>query len=468
MTQVDRRDFLRNSLKLTGGAVLAPSLAGLVACNDERLVAPRAVGDGTPALARAGRGDGGYGQLKACKDFPEISIPAGFHAFRVDRTGDTLSDGNILKNAFDGMGAFAAGGNRVRLVRNHEMRDAPGAYAPLSVINPYDTLANAGNTTVELEVRADGAVELVRHFVSLSGTSVNCAGGVTPWGSWLSCEETVAGPAQGFAKNHGYVFEIPASANGPVDPVPLKAMGRFVHEAVAVDPLTGIVYETEDRGTSGFYRFIPNVPGQLAAGGRLEMLAIIGQPNYDTRTHQVVGRRFACTWVEIEEPDSDAPNLDSLFVFKQGYAKGGAVFARLEGAWYGDGSVYITATSGGDAGMGQVFRYIPSPSGGELSLIFESPSRDVLNSPDNVNVSPRGGIVLCEDGSGTNFVRGLTRGGAVFDVVRNNLNDAEWAGACWAPQGRTLFVNLQGSTAEASTTWGATYAIWGPWESGAL
>jgi hypothetical protein len=434
-----------------------------VACNDESVT-----GLGTTTLRPARRGDGGYGVLKENKLFPEISIPAGFHARRIDRTGDVLSDGNILRNAFDGMGAFAYDRTRVRLVRNHEMRDAPGAFPSLSPGHAYDPMANAGNTTVELAVHPSGAVELVKHFVSLSGTSVNCAGGITPWGSWLSAEETVSGTGAGFARNHGYIFEVPATAQGPVEAVPYKAMGRFVHEAVAVDPRTGIVYETEDQGTSGFYRFLPNVPGSLGEGGRLQMLAIVERPQYDTRTNQTVGARFRCKWVEIDEPDSDDPNLPSLFVFNQGFAKGGAIFARLEGAWYGDGSIYFVATSGGNAAMGQIFRYIPTPSGGELTLVFESPSREVLNMPDNINVSPRGGIVLCEDGAGTNYVRGLTRDGRIFDLVRNNINTSEWAGACWSPQGRTLFVNMQGSTAEASSTWGATYAIWGPWESGAL
>ena len=465
MPPIDRRDFLRNSFRYAGGAVIAPSLAGLVASNGTGATSRVTT---TGMLRRARSGEGGYGELSEYGDLPEIATPTGFHALRIGRTGDLLSDGSILRNAFDGMGAFAHGARGVRLVRNHEMRDAAGAYAPLSAANAYDAKANGGTTTVELTVRPDGGVELVRHFVSLSGTHVNCAGGPTPWGSWLSCEETVAGPAQGFDRNHGYVFEVPSSADGPVVPVPLTAMGRFVHEAVAVDPNTGIVYETEDRGRAGFYRFVPDVPGQLARGGRLQMLAVRDAPNHDTRTGQTVGRRFACTWVDIDEPDGEAPDLDPGFVFDQGHAKGGAVFARLEGAWWGDGSVYIAATSGGDAGMGQIFRYIPSPAGGDLMLVFESPSKDVLNMPDNVNVSPRGGIVLCEDGDGTNFVRGLTRDGAVFDLVRNNVNDSEWAGACWAPQGRTLFVNLQGATSESSAIWSATYAIWGPWESGAL
>jgi hypothetical protein len=278
----------------------------------------------------------------------------------------------------------------------------------------------------------------------------------------------VASPASGFAENHGYCFEIPSAADGPVVPVPLKAMGRFVHEAIAVEPATGIVYLTEDAGAAGFYRFMPNVRGKLCNGGRLEMLRLSDIGNYDTRTGQRVGRRFACEWVTIDEPDSASPTMPSDFVFSQGFAKGGAMFARLEGCWWGDGSVYFAATSGGDAGAGQVWRYVPGPRGGTLVLVFESPSASVLNAPDNVLVSPRGGVLLCEDGAGTNYVRGLTRSGSVFDLVGNNANTSEWAGACFSPQGRTLFVNMQGSTTTGSSTLGATYAVWGPWEQGEL
>ena len=127
--------------------------------------------------------------------------------------------------------------------------------------------------TVEVEVRPDGEAELKTQFVSLAGTFVNCAGGETPWGSWLTCEETTASTGM----PHGYVFEVPADGFG--DPTPIRDMGRFSHEAVAIDPFTGYVYETEDAGASlmgffgassksGFYRFVPNVSGRLAAGGR--------------------------------------------------------------------------------------------------------------------------------------------------------------------------------------------------------
>ena len=453
MTDLSRRSFLRRA------AIAAPSLAGLVACSERTMFDP-------PAGGRAG-----YGTLEVYEDYPQISLPADFHAELLSTSGDVMSDGNITANAMDGMGAFAVDDTRVRLVRNHEIRN--GRNDPdrrtLGGTNPYDEFAPSGNSTLEVEVRPDGSAELKSHFVSLDGTFVNCAGGQTPWGSWITCEETVAGIGDGWARNHGYNFEIPASANAPVNPVPLREMGRFVHEAVSVDPYSGIVYQTEDRNPSGFYRFIPSVPNQLHLGGTLEMLAIRGQPQYDTRRGQIVGAGLECEWVPIENADSDAPSIASGFVFNQGFALGGAQFARLEGCWWGDSGVYFNATSGGEAGAGQVFKFTPQgANGGELVLVFESPGADVLNAPDNICVSPRGGIVICEDGSGTCYVRGITRDGQVFDLVRNNVNTAEWAGACFSPQGRTLFVNIQGSTNSASSTLSQTFAIWGPWESGPL
>jgi len=308
----------------------------------------------------------------------------------------------------------------------------------------------------------------VRDFVSLNGTIINCAGGPTPWGSWLSCEETTDGPAQGWTKQHGYIFEVPVSAESEVDPVPLKEMGRLVHEAVAVDPRSGIVYETEDRYMAGFYRFIPNQPGFLQAGGKLEMLAVDGRRQVDLSSGQRVGESLSVTWVPIENPDRNAV-WDSAGVFEQGYSIGGARFSRLEGCWYGDESVYFHATNGGDAKLGQIWQYRPTASdGGELTLIFESPSADVLAGPDNVTVSPRGGIVICEDNGDANFIRGLTPDGRIFDFAKNILNKDEFAGACFSPNGKTLFLNIMGSTVSSGTSMGRTVAIWGPWEDGAL
>ncbi|MFN2315739.1 MAG: alkaline phosphatase PhoX [Gemmatimonadales bacterium] len=427
---------------------------------------------GAPAgalIRHAGLGDGGYGPLSART--PELALPDGFTCTVLSRNGQPMSTGMPTPGAFDGMAAFPMPNGRIRLLRNHENRDTPAeSRVKGDGARAYDGGAGGGVSTVEIEVDADGTPRLVRDFMSLNGTIVNCAGGPTPWGSWLTCEETVAGPAQGWGMPHGYIFEVPASAESEVTPVPLKAMGRFVHEAVAVDPRSGIVYETEDRGASGFYRFIPHRRGELTAGGRLQMLAVRDRPQYDTRKGQRVGESLPVTWVDIHDPDPAGTSLSADAVYQQGWQPGGATFARLEGCWYGDGSIYFHATSGGDAEVGQVWRYRP---GGflrrdQLSLVFESPSPEVLDYPDNITVSPRGGIVICEDGAGEQYLRGLTPQGAIFDLARNVLNETEFAGACFSPDGRTLFVNIMGSTRDAGAEEGRTLAIQGPWERGAL
>lgn len=397
-----------------------------------------------------------------------ISVPAGFSTVLLSTSGEEM-DGGVVPNAFDGMAAFAAGSGKVRLVRNHELRDTPVDGSQPFGERPYDELGPGGTTTLEVRLRPDGQASLVRQFASLTGTCVNCAGGCTPWGSWISCEETVVGRGSGWNRNHGYAFEVRSSAAGVTTPVALRQMGRFEHEALAVDPATGWVYQTEDRTPAGFYRFRPKHYGELAQGGTLEALAITGHPGYSTIKDQPLLTPRKIEWVRIDQPDSDSPALESGFVFNQGLEKGAAQFARLEGCWYGDGSVYFNATTGGDAGAGQVWQFQIERQ--ELQLIFESPSPEVLNGPDNLCVSPRGGIVLCEDGAGTNYVRGLTPEGTIFDLIRNNINSSEWAGATFSPQGRTLFVNIMGNTRPLENPAGdkaMTFAIWGPWESGAL
>jgi secreted PhoX family phosphatase len=464
MTDSSRRDFLRRSASVAGAALIAPSLAGLVACSRD---GPPSTAAGR-ALRRAGPGQGGYGPLRPAG--PELALPEGFSYVVLSAPGRPMSDGHPTPGAFDGMAAFALPNGNLRLIRNHENRDAPDtATVKGDGSRAYDQKSGGGTTSLEVRIGGDGTVELVRDFVSLNGTLVNCAGGPTPWGSWLSCEETVDGRSTGYGQEHGYIFEVPVAAEGPVDAVPLKAMGRFVHEAVAVDPATGIVYETEDQSAAGFYRFIPASRGRPSAGGRLQMLAVEGRPNYYTGTGQTAGATLPVRWVDIADPDPGGRPADPAVVFNQGFARGAARFARLEGCWYGDESIYFHATDGGDARMGQVWRYRPtSMDRGDLFLVFESPSADVLDSPDNITLSPRGGIVMCEDGDGEQYLRGLTPQGAIFDLGKNVLNQSEFAGACFSPDGRVLFVNIQGSTLDSGTVEGRTLAIRGPWERGAL
>jgi uncharacterized protein len=433
-----------------------------------------------PMLARAqshvrhGRGPSpDYGPLQPAIDettgLPLLQLPADFRYLSFGWTREPMSDGLLTPPSHDGMAAFAAGHKRVYLVRNHEVGDGPDAFAPGLA---YDPQAGGGTTTMEFDT-ARG--ELIRSWASISGTVRNCAGGTTPWGSWLTCEETTIGVGTGdLTKSHGYIFEVPASGSTlTVDPnpVPFTAMGRFSHEALAIDPVTGYVYETEDAGSnSGFYRFRPNTPGVLEDGGVLEMLGIASVTRADTRTNQTAEWQDV-VWYAIDTPDPDVPT-GATSVFNQGRLKGAAVFAKLEGAWYGNGSIYFVASSGGNAGQGQIFEY--DPANQRLRVLFESPSADVLNAPDNITVSPRGGLVLCEDGDGLEYVHGLTPDGVIFRFIQNNADlrltpyngfasdyrGSEFAGACYSPDGKWLFVNIQSP--------GITFAITGPWGSGGI
>jgi uncharacterized protein len=451
---LDRRGFLRL------GATVA---AGVATLGPLEALAARAAGAATVTKMPFGADYGPlYPTLDQTTGLPLLLLPRGFEYLSYSWTGDVMTDGTPTPSAHDGMAAFRQG-DRVALVRNHEQGSFTGAFTDPA----YDPAANGGTSTLVFDPEAG---EFVQSRASLSGTIRNCAGGAAPWGSWLTCEETtVLNPVSGV--RHGYIFDVPTSGAG--DPRPLTAMGRFSHEAVAVDPATGWVYETEDANPAGLYRFRPDRPGELVAGGALEMLAI-GDGSYDTR-RDGTGTTYASTsWVPIDNPDP-APGETSTV--EQGIANGGAVFARLEGAFFANGRVYAVSTSGGPVGQGQVFEY--EPASGAMRVLFASPSAEVLNNPDNICVSPRGGIVLCEDGSGQEHLHGLTTDGAIFRFATNNVvvppggipgkpaipprdyTGSEWAGSTFEPKnGNWLFVNIQ--------TPGITFAITGPWTRGPL
>jgi secreted PhoX family phosphatase len=412
----------------------------------EGLLARAAFGQTTPTTT-------GYGPLITVPGAP-VALPAGFQYRVIARAGETMSDGFPMPAAHDGMAAFPGPRGTTILICNHELSGTGtnGAVRVPSNLS-YDPACRGGTTT--MVVNSDR--QLVRRFASLGGTIRNCAGGVTPWGSWITCEEDLSIPGSGRVQYHGYNFEVPANATGPVEAVPLKAMGRFNHEAVAVDPVTGIVYQTEDRGDSLFYRFIPNVPGKLAEGGRLQALKIGNTSSVNTAAGFSTGQTWTVNWVDISDPD---PITDTVRF--EGQSSGAARFARGEGIWYdGKGSFYFCCTNGGSVntsgnpnGFGQVFRYTPATE--TLELFVQSSSTATLKAPDNIVVAPFGDLILCEDGAAPVFLRGVTPDGKLYDLARNTLNNSEFAGACFSPDGQTMFVNIYS---------GVTLAIWGPWET---
>jgi secreted PhoX family phosphatase len=445
-----RRGFLRGMVGVSG---LAAVSAGPTAAILNAFAARPVRADVSPD----------YGPLSPIEDettgLPLLQLPQGFRYISYGWTGDPMKDGRPTPAAHDGMAVVKTNGNNLVLVRNHEVRSVAPSFGKKEIT--YDPMGGGGTTNLGFNAEKG---EFTKSWASLAGTSTNCAGGSTPWDSWMTCEETRANAAVGgYQKEHGWVFDVPAE--GQANPEPIRGMGRFDHEAIAVDPMTGAIYQTEDSGSAGFYRYTPTNYGKPHAGGTLEMLKIVGQNQTDL-TGQTIeitkDTSFDVEWVTIGSPESVSPS-----VFNQGFTQGGARFIRLEGCWHEDGGIYFTSTSGGLAQEGQIWRYDITLQ--TLTLIFSSPNEETLDNPDNITVHAKRGIVLCEDGDrdGQRMLF-LTPDGQIYpfaanDIVLDNFKGntgdfrgREWAGACFSPDGQWLFANIQ--------TPGVTFAITGPWK----
>ena len=418
---------------------------------------------GKGALAQQGGcPSAGYGELVQDPG-GVIDLPRGFQYRIISEQGTTLSNGAPVPGDHDGMAAFAGEGNTTVLVRNHELRpsDMSRGDAPVSGKNPYDPAAPGGTTAI---VVGPDRKE-IRDYVTSSGTLNNCAGGATPWGTWITCEEDRT-------TGHGYAFEVdPNDPENELSRTPIRGMGFFSHEAVDIDPNTGIAYLTEydfrgrippnpndevvadnttsEGGTgtrvSFLYRYVPNVrpskPGDLQKGGRLQVMTIKEQPNYNVDLADP-GQKFGVVWEDVnpEEPHEDAEE------------KGGARFNRLEGAHFSGGAFWFDDTAGGEKRLGQVFRYLPATN--TLELFYEGTDANKMESPDNIVVTPWGDLWFAEDGDGENRVMGITPEGEVYKFASNRVSDSEFAGPTFAPDGNTFFLNIQNP--------GITFAIWGP------
>ncbi|WP_296722232.1 alkaline phosphatase PhoX [Erythrobacter sp.] len=420
---------------------------------------------GAPATTRAAAAGGGFAGYGALVPDPAglLDLPQGFSYRVISSLGDAMGDGGTVPDRADGMGCFDIGGGEIALVRNHELQpqhDAGGSIA--RGFGKRDGVFVPGGTTNIVLDAATLAVK--RQFRSLGGTIRNCSGGVTPWGTWLTCEEAPTGPGQrygdGLERNHGWVFEVPASARGLVDAVPLTAMGRFNHEAAAVDPATGIVYMTEDRNDGVLYRFVPKVPGKLAEGGRLQAIVIEGLPDSRNWTNGTMAlcKPYRVSWINLDNPE--APQ-DDLRI--RAAAQGATLIARGEGLHMGvnrgKSEVFACCTNGGAKQLGQIMKLTPGLAGAPdmVELFFESESEAQFNYGDNLAVAPNGHLIVCEDQYTDvvdNHIRGITPEGRAYTFARLNAQ-TELAGGCFSPDGKVMFVNAYSPT--------ATLAITGPW-----
>ncbi|WP_411136281.1 alkaline phosphatase PhoX [Streptomyces sp. C10] len=477
-----RRDFAKRSA-LTGAGVALAGSVGVLA------TAPGAIGAETPDGGADGGPDGaadghgiGYGPLIADPD-GILALPAGFSYKIITRTGETtLDSGESTPSNHDGTGTFEGPRGTTLLVNNHELKGPRADWphpVPLAAGLVYDPAASGGCTVVE--VAKDGTP--VGEWVGIAGTSTNCAGGTTPWGTWLTGEETEDKAGEhGMTKDHGYVFEVdPHDRRAGRDPKPLKALGRYAHEAVVVDPKRGHLYLTEDASDPNglFYRWTPphgfrHGRGQLRSlagdAGVLEAFKCFdsgGRFVDDLSRATKAGTVYGVDWVEVA--DRDARKVSVRKQFKDGEVTRAR---KLEGLWWADGGAYVVSSYARDESPvqhdGQVWFYDPRRRTLTLKVLLgvnPDPSKDgALDGPDNITVSPYGGLIIAEDGEGVQHLFGATDDGRTYPIARNELNIgtaaepefSEFTGPVFSPDGRTLFANIQEP--------GIMLAITGPWK----
>ena len=340
-----------------------------------------------------------------------LDLPAGFHYKILQTAGDTMSDGNPMRGAPDGMATFPGSkAGELILMRNHELDENGGvSRLVIDASDPANPIVTSSNDV-------------------LGGTSRNCCGGPSPWG-WLTCEETSAGGV--WLCPQGTTSLLTGDAR-----VRIHAYGSFRHEAVAIDPDTLTAYLTEDDGDSFLYRMVPHDAATDPFTGQLQAMKRVGVDGFNTASMKP-GESIQIEWVDVSAgtPRSDAQ------------AAAATVVVRGEGIWWFDGVAYFSATSNG-----QVFELEPNAAntGGTLRLLA-----DTLDAPDNITVAPWGDLFVAEDNQRVNYIRIVDGAYGVSDFARNQLDPGvEFAGVCFSPDGKVLFVNMQGR--------GITFAITGP------
>jgi secreted PhoX family phosphatase len=454
-----RRDLLRAGAAGGLGIAIAGSLDAIA---------------GPLAAQAACRPATGYGPLVAD---PKglLALPAGFTYTIVAEAGRTvLETGQPTPSDADGTACFRSRTGWT-LVNNHEIGGGePHGVPPLPGLT-YDPGAGGGTTTIDVDRHGNR----IREYVSVAGTHNNCAGGVTPWNTWLTCEESEQRAGGQFQKDHGYVFEVdPVDREANLSPVPLKFLGRYAHEAVATDPRTHQIYLTEDaggplglyfrwtppkrfHGGKGALRALALAPGGDTAGKLQAMSCAKGGRHIgDLSEATQPGTRYKVAWVDVPDRDARTVSVRNQLTDAQITRS-----RKLEGQWWGDGGVYFVASYARmDDGSrnehdGQVWFYDPDAQTITLKTIFgvnPDPAADTdFDGPDNITLSPDGGLILAEDGVGLSHLVGLTERGVAYPLARNELNDSEFSGPTFSQDAAILFANIQSP--------GYVFAITGPW-----
>lgn len=439
-----------------------------------------------------------YGGLSAVGDENagfSLKLPGGSTLWSFSSTGQTMADGVPAPGLHDGMGICRESTNGIiTLVRNHEVKagdplDPPHGEATADAFTEglagftscYDPAAPGGTTTLKFDRVNE---EWVEARSSLSGTIDNCAGGNTPWGTWLTCEEDLTINGSGASqKKHGYVFEVRTDGSASSSQ-PITAMGRFLHEAAAVvdrrvtidlDPGTGPVelepetasqhgdvYLTEDAGSSGgnyvdcgFYLFVPSKtdrsnmqPGDLNSGTLKIMRHNTTNGKINTWANQLRWR--------VKFEDVGSANLDRPF----GKKTNKMAFKKTEGAFYDrcEHAVWIVAGNSGkttDQGkFGRIFKY--NIGTGWLDVMYDSYAHADLSFPDNMTRMKDGSLLFCEDTPQNrnprirriNFATEPPTIATLVEFDRAAAGypsnfDAEFTGVCLSDDNKFLFFCLQ-------------------------